>query len=502
MIPSATHSVYMQLPPSVAHISAPPPPLPTRFPLPTSAFPRAMLFVATCGLEECRGCSRQMGIYDPRHDCPLCRKGPFCSKCINNGAVTILGVPQSPWEVRSSCPTCFRRTVTLDLEQAVDVYEPATSPPGADGLTYGATVTTTLLLLHGEGRCRTSLKPLAQRLARDGFRCVVPDLPGHGSLLSMPVTMDNCMTLIADVLVHYGSFMHVALESSAAASDLAPPSSSVGASQLMPPPVSSCPVVVFGVELGGYLAMEYIGRNPYHFSAAVISAAARNTGRGAGLGTMVALEMLRRQPFVWAEHLVRRFVQDTTDKLSKYLDRSIVESCLIEPGVYFGQSAAVAKLLRECDTEGSMHRFYNPVLYLSGSSDLSDVQDTLRTIAQHNERSKKHFQRHALAAVSKTPSILDAALPSVTTTPQPITTTVVGTATNAAAAALTVSSAASNCGSDALLQSRRQPALSSSVVYDKVTTQFWFDCRCREQFEADVIAFLQKVQAQAATGDL
>lgn len=99
----------------------------------------------------------------------------------------------------------------------------------------------------------------ARAMASKGYRCVLLDLPGHGSRMDDHLTVDSAIDTIAQTIrVH------------------ALPYRGVG------------PVLIGG-SLGGYLGMEFLGRHPDLVSSAVLLMCSQNTGVGRGFAASLGL---------------------------------------------------------------------------------------------------------------------------------------------------------------------------------------------------------------------
>ena len=96
-------------------------------------------------------------------------------------------------DILSYCKTCFQEVSVLDYTKTCDNIKPSTT----DNTTN---CNITLLWVHGGGSCRALFKPHAQELARKGYRSILIDLPGHGTLVDTPLTLDACVETVRDVL--------------------------------------------------------------------------------------------------------------------------------------------------------------------------------------------------------------------------------------------------------------------------------------------------------------
>ncbi|MFD0894440.1 alpha/beta fold hydrolase [Luteolibacter ambystomatis] len=113
--------------------------------------------------------------------------------------------------------------------------------PGRWGDTRG-----TIVLLHGYcGRKEDNL-PIAERFCAAGFRCILPDLPGHGDNPSPTATFGKHETALAGDLV-------------------------ADAAQRFSFPAA--PAALFGISQGGAIALQAAGKCDGHWSAVATVAA-------------------------------------------------------------------------------------------------------------------------------------------------------------------------------------------------------------------------------------
>eukprot|EP00291_Cryptomonas_curvata_P026623 CAMPEP_0172162628 /NCGR_PEP_ID=MMETSP1050-20130122/6784_1 /TAXON_ID=233186 /ORGANISM="Cryptomonas curvata, Strain CCAP979/52" /LENGTH=161 /DNA_ID=CAMNT_0012832653 /DNA_START=132 /DNA_END=614 /DNA_ORIENTATION=- len=125
----------------------------------------------------------------------------------------------------------FMKLSSLDFTRTIDVLGPAAGTAPA------------VVFVHGGGSCRTMFLYHAREFAKQGYRCVLLDLPGHGARMDEPLTMTSAIAAILDA---------VRLE--------APPTAD-GRKPQKP--------LYIGGSLGGYIGMELLGAHPDVFAGAV-----------------------------------------------------------------------------------------------------------------------------------------------------------------------------------------------------------------------------------------
>merc|ERR1712110_496985 len=129
--------------------------------------------------------------------CQVCDK-VLCRKCAGDNAL----IPFDPQDPECSndiaknnivltyCKDCFKRVSALDFSKTFDVCEPST----------GRDTGITLLMVPGGGSSRNMFLPHARELSKIGYRSILVDLPGHGTLVDTPLTLDNCVETVQQIL--------------------------------------------------------------------------------------------------------------------------------------------------------------------------------------------------------------------------------------------------------------------------------------------------------------
>lgn len=132
------------------------------------------------------------------------------------------------------CRTCFRENADLDF---TNIYE-----------IVGEGNPHTIIWLHGGGSCRKMFSQTAKFLQEKGYRSILVDLPGHGALMDQELTLEACIDTIYSIRRQH----------------------------------CKEPPILVGGSLGGYIAMELIGRYPSSedFKAAIVMMCGQNVGEG------------------------------------------------------------------------------------------------------------------------------------------------------------------------------------------------------------------------------
>ncbi len=195
-------------------------------------------------------------------------------------------------------------------DAAIDAAGPAGAP--------------TIILLHGSSETCRMWQPQAQALS-DSFRVIAADLPGHGSLAALPFRMDDVIERIADLVDRE----------------------------------ARGPVILAGISLGGYVAMEFAARHPEKAAGLVLlSCTGEPTGPGAALywaGTWV----MSAAPITWLAALKR--------SLGRILYSPDLAHLLT--GYYFrGGAQGIREVLWKSYIE-KVRSYPGPVLFINGQRD-------------------------------------------------------------------------------------------------------------------------------------
>lgn len=110
--------------------------------------------------------------------CHNCHK-IVCSSCFGYPLLNYERPAQNPERVSFTkvCKICF---TSLNRVDTCDAYE-----------IIGGENSTCLLMIHSEGLSRLMYKKYALGLQEKGFKCILMDLPAHGSLIQEQFTYQN-----------------------------------------------------------------------------------------------------------------------------------------------------------------------------------------------------------------------------------------------------------------------------------------------------------------------
>lgn len=192
---------------------------------------------------------------------------------------------------------------------------------------FGAAMSTTFLLIHGSTVTRRMWQPQVTALAEES-RIITLDLPGHGENAAQPFTMGRAVTQIEAVLTRY----------------------------------TTCPVVVVGISLGGYVAIAHAARYPERIAGLVL--ASTTTSFTGLLGTYV-----RVVGWLLGQMLDETFQRvRLTESIRRKYAPPIAEQ-LIVAGLYPRAAGQALQALAGFDVLARLTMLDCPILFVNGAND-------------------------------------------------------------------------------------------------------------------------------------
>lgn len=302
--------------------------------------------MSTC--TECQsnfGCL--MGKATACHKCDT----DLCSNCASKNAL----VPFDPVDPETSddmsknhkvftyCTKCFQQVSTLDFSKTYDLFEPSPKDK-SNGVTF--------LMVHGAGGTRSMYRPHARELAKKGYRCILPDLPGHGTMVETSLSLDSCVESIQKLLKD----------------ENCEPSKTI----------------YVGNSLGAYIGFYLLDKLGDSFAGAVLMDCGQNTGPDCSLKANMGIFLIRYMSAVMSnEGLMNAMMGIAKKSQANY---HVVEA-VYGSGMYFQQSSAQADILHGVKPADHIPNFKFPVAYFNGSEDHRDSEDKWLSLCKDQERS-------------------------------------------------------------------------------------------------------------------
>lgn len=204
---------------------------------------------------------------------------------------------------------------------------PASSAPGPPAVDIAGPVRgAPIVFVHGIRVTRKQWLPQLRMLS-DTYRCIAPDLPGHGSDSGTRFTLEAAAGRIADVIDEHAG---------------------------------GCALVV-GMSLGGYVAMELAQRAPEKIAGLALTGCSANPrGVLAVVPSTMAL-FSRALGDTWLSYV------NSMNFRVRYGDELAEEQ--IDAGFYFQAMIDALKHLRGKDFRAKLKTYPGPVLLLNGERD-------------------------------------------------------------------------------------------------------------------------------------
>ena len=281
----------------------------------------------------------------------------MCTKCYNRHPLMV--VPDAGGEVHDPskgtvyrfCTERFQQKSTLnfDLDRTFDHIEPINSKSSGDNSS-----STIFVFVHGGGASRAMFRAHATDLKdRYGHASILMDLPGHGTLVDKPLTLESCATTMASVLKECG----------------------ISAS-------SKQKIIYVGGSLGAYIGFYLLEQFKDIFDGAVLMDCGQNVGPGSQLHVKMGLSMLSWMSESMSNASLMNMMLDVTKKSKTSSYPYHLVDTVFGAGMFFDQGAAQVECLRTVAPAEIIPKIPFPILYMNGAKDHRNSEDLWLELSQ------------------------------------------------------------------------------------------------------------------------
>lgn len=302
---------------------------------------------------DCEECNARLGgcFSAGASACTKCEK-MLCSKCAGKHPLIPFDAENSDESndlarngtVKTFCKTCFQATSVVDFSKTYDVVQGAKSAGRGDLVTF--------LMVHGGGATRALFRPYADILASKGFQSILMDLPGHGSLIDSPLTLDNCVKTVAEIL---------------------------GNEKL-----ERRKVIYVGGSLGAYIGFYVLDKLKDRFCGAVLMDCGQNVGPDCSIKASLGIQILRLATKTMSNKGLLGAMIDVTKKSPA--DWRLVE-CTFGAGLFFDQGTQQIECMHSVKPADHIPTYHFPVLFFNGSEDYRDSENKWLSLCKNQEKS-------------------------------------------------------------------------------------------------------------------
>jgi pimeloyl-ACP methyl ester carboxylesterase len=229
---------------------------------------------------------------------------------------------------------------TLDYSTTYDIIEPA-----ADAKNI---LNTTLLWVHGGGGCRKMFLPHAVYLSKQGYRSILMDLPGHGTLVDTKLTLDECVTTVQSIL-------HKECKNDNSDNNGTPRK-----------------IVYIGGSLGAYVGFYILEKLKKHFSSAILMDCGQNVGPDCSLKARLGIWFLRKLSSKMSNKALMGAMIGAVQKSKA--DYHLVETSF-GAGCFFQQGGSQCDCLHTVTPAQIIPNLDFPILFFNGSEDYRDSEE-------------------------------------------------------------------------------------------------------------------------------
>ena len=304
-----------------------------------------------CETKLTRGC---FGLTKVKPDtCTKCKK-TLCRKCAGDQALIPYTKNEEPpplkkTSIKSYCRSCLKQVSILDYSKTYDIIEPSGSTaidPNKANIT--------LLWVHGGGGCRSMFGPHARVFAERGYRSILMDLPGHGTLVDVPLTLDACAETVEQILDQ----------------------------ECNNPNPSQ--IIYVGGSFGAYTGFCTLGKLKDRFGGAILMDCGQNVGPDCSLKARLGIVFLRMLSKKTNNKGLMGAMMGSVAKSKA--DYHLVE-CSFAAGMFFQQGVAMCDCMHSVSPADIIPDLDFPILYFNGSEDYRDSENKWLSLCKDSVRS-------------------------------------------------------------------------------------------------------------------
>mmetsp|Transcript_23160 Transcript_23160/g.39590 ORF Transcript_23160/g.39590 Transcript_23160/m.39590 type:complete len:344 (+) Transcript_23160:1-1032(+) len=284
--------------------------------------------------------------------CAACRK-IICLRCAEDQALIPFKKNEEPLplkktSIKSYCKACLKDVSILDYSKTYDIIEASTTS------SIDKNKPITLLWVHGGGATRALFRPHASALTQKGYRSILIDLPGHGTLVDTPLTLGNCVKTVKQIVDEECS--------------------STQTSQ----------IIYVGGSLGAYTGFHILGALRESFAGAVLMDCGQNVGPDCSLKARLGIWFLRKLSGQMSNKgLMGAMMGEVAKSKADYH----LAECSFAAGMFFQQGPAQCDCLHSVAPAALIPLLDFPILFFNGSEDYRDSENRWLALCRDRERS-------------------------------------------------------------------------------------------------------------------
>jgi len=248
------------------------------------------------------------------------------------------------------CKACFQHKSTIDFDRTYETIIPA-----------AASSSTIFVFAHGAAASRVLFRAHAQELyERFGHGAILWDLPGHASLLDVPLTLESCAETLGTVLA----------------------ANSITAE-------SKEKVIYVGGSLGAYVGFYLIDKFQDVFDGAILLDCGQTVGPGASLKARMGLVLLKFLGTHLSNTALLKLMADVVKKSPA--NYKLMETSF-GAGMFFEHAKAHVECLKTIAPADHIPNIQFPILFMNGSEDYRDSENKWLELCANNKSELKVYQ--------------------------------------------------------------------------------------------------------------